>query len=145
MGYRLATLVAAALALALPAVGAADDLKGQDRILCTAVQATVCTTDGDCSIEAPWNLNIPQFIEINLKDKTASTTKASGENRSSPLANVSRDNGLIVIQGVEAGRAFSFVITEDTGFASIAVARQNLTVSVFGACTPMPSGAAAAK
>jgi hypothetical protein len=145
MGYRLASLVAAALALALPAVGAADDLKGQDRILCTAVQATVCTTDGDCSIEAPWNLNIPQFIEINLKDKTASTTKASGENRMTPLGTVSRDDGLIVIQGVEMGRAFSFVITEDTGFASIAVARQNLTVSVFGACTPMPSGAAAAK
>ncbi|HEX4439884.1 MAG TPA: hypothetical protein VH854_07415, partial [Thermoanaerobaculia bacterium] len=122
MGYRFASLVAAALALALPAVGAADDLKGQDRILCTAIQATVCTTDGDCSIEAPWNLNIPQFIEINLKDKTASTTKASGENRMTPLGTVSREDGLIVIQGVEMGRAFSFVITEDTGFASIAVA-----------------------
>jgi hypothetical protein len=144
MRYRFAALAAAVLALALPAAGGADDLKGQDRILCTAVQATVCTTDGDCSIEAPWNLNIPQFIEINLKDKTASTTKASGENRSSPLATVSRDDGLIVIQGVEAGRAFSFVITEETGFASIAVARQNLTVSVFGACTPMQGAAAAA-
>ena len=145
MKYRLASLGAVALAVALPAAGRADDLKGQDRILCTAVQATVCTTDGDCTIEAPWNLNIPQFIEVNLKDKTASTTKASGENRSSALSNVSRDDGLIVIQGVEAGRAFSFVITEDTGFASIAVARQNLTVSVFGACTPMPAAATAAK
>jgi hypothetical protein len=145
MRYRLATLGAAALALALPARGGADDLKGQDRILCTVVQATVCTTDGDCSIEAPWNLNIPQFIEINLKDKTASTTKASGENRASSLGHVSREDGLIVLQGVEAGRAFSFVITEDTGFASMAVARQGLTVSAFGACTPMPSAAAAAK
>jgi hypothetical protein len=145
MRYRLASLGAVVLAVALPAAGAADDLKGQDRILCTSVQATVCTTDGDCTIETPWNLNIPQFIEINLKDKTASTTKASGENRSSPLSNVSRADGLIVIQGFEAGRAFSFVITEDTGFAAIAVARQNLTVSVFGACTPMPAAAAASK
>jgi hypothetical protein len=145
MRYRLASLGAAVLALALPAVGAADDLKGQDRILCTAVQATVCTTDGDCTIQAPWNLNIPQFIEINLKDKTASTTAASGENRSSPLGTVSRADGLIVIQGVEAGRAFSFVITEDTGFASIAVARQTLTVSVFGACTPLQGAAGAGK
>ena len=145
MRYRLASLGAAALALAVPAAGAADDLKGQDRILCTAVQATVCTTDGDCTIETPWNLNIPQFIEVNLKDKTAATTKASGENRMSPLTTVSRADGLIVLQGVEAGRAFSFVITEDTGFASIAVARQNLTVSVFGACTPMPAATSAAK
>jgi hypothetical protein len=145
MRYRLASIAATALALALPAWAAADDLKGQDRILCTAVQATVCTTDGDCTIEAPWNLNIPQFIEVNLKDKTASTTRASGENRSSPLSTVSREDGLIVIQGVEAARAFSFVITEDTGFASIAVARQNLTVSVFGACTPIQGAATSAK
>jgi len=145
MKKRFGILVAAGAAMALAAAVRGDDLKGQDRILCTAVQATVCTTDGDCTIEAPWNLNIPQFIEINLKDKTASTTKASGENRSSPLSTVNRADGLIVIQGVEAGRAFSFVITEDTGFASIAVARQNLTVSVFGACTPMQGAAAAAK
>jgi len=144
MRTRVGILAAGVAALALSASASGDDLKGQDRILCTAVQATVCTTDGDCSIEAPWNLNIPQFIEINLKDKTASTTKASGENRSSPLSTVTREEGLIVIQGVEAGRAFSFVITEDTGFASIAVARQSVTVSVFGACTPMQGGAAAA-
>ena len=145
MRTRVGILAAGVAALALSASASGDDLKGQDRILCTAVQATVCTTDGDCSIEAPWNLNIPQFIEINLKDKTASTTKASGENRSSPLSTVTREEGLIVIQGVEAGRAFSFVITEDTGFASIAVARQSVTVSVFGACTPMQGAATAAK
>jgi len=145
MRYRFATLAAAALALAFAARGRADDLKGQDRILCTSVQATVCTTDGDCTIETPWNLNIPQFIEINLKDKTVSTTKASGENRSTPIRTLVREDGLIVIQGLEMGRAFSFVITEDTGFASIAVARQNLTVSVFGACTPMAAPAQAAK
>jgi hypothetical protein len=145
MRTRVGILAAGVAALALSASASGDDLKGQDRILCTAVQATVCTTDGDCSIEAPWNLNIPQFIEINLKDKTASTTKASGENRMTPLLHVTRDDGLIVLQGFEMGRAFSFVITEETGFASIAVARQNLTVSVFGACTPMPSGAAPAK
>jgi hypothetical protein len=39
------------------------------------------------------------------------------------------------------GRAFSFVIVEKTGMASIAVAREGMTVSVFGACTPMPAPA----
>ena len=89
---------------------------------------------------APWNLNIPQFIEIDLAGKMLSTTKASGENRSTPIRSLLREDGNIYLQGVEGGRAFSFVITEATGMASIAVAREDVTVSVFGVCTPLPAG-----
>ena len=136
MKKRLWTLsvAAALLALALPA--AADDLAGQQFLLCAAVQATLCTSDGECTTEPPWNLNIPQFVEVNLVDKMLSTTKASGENRTTPIRTLLREGGQIFLQGVEGGRAFSFVIEEKTGMASIAVAREGKTVSVFGACTP---------
>lgn len=136
----LSGLVVALVVLAAPRAAAADDLTGEEVFLCTAVQATLCTDDGECTTEPPWNLNIPQFIEVNLKDKKLSTTKASGENRSTPIKNLQREDGQIFLQGVETGRAFSFVITEATGMASIAVAREGKTVSVFGACTPMPAG-----
>lgn len=139
---RLKGLFPVLLVLALPAAAAADDLSGEPMILCTAVQVTLCTDDGTCIAENPWNLNVPQFIEINLKDKRMSTTKASGENRSTPIRTLEREGGQIFLQGVEAGRAFSFVIDEKTGLASIAVAREGKTVSVFGACTPMPAPAA---
>jgi hypothetical protein len=125
------------LALALPAAAVADDVTGAQAILCTAVQVTLCTDDGDCAVENPWTLNVPQFIEINFKDKRMSTTKASGENRSTPIRTLEREGGEIFLQGIEAGRAFSFVIEEKTGMASIAVAREGKTVSVFGACTPL--------
>jgi hypothetical protein len=140
MIQRFQSLVLVIAALALPAVLAADDVSGQQALLCTAVQATLCTDDGDCVIDNPAELNIPQFLELNLKDKTISTTKASGENRSTPIRTLLRENGLIILQGVEMGRAFSFVITEKTGLLSAAVARDAKTVSVFGACTPMPAG-----
>jgi hypothetical protein len=116
---------------------AADDLTGHDLLLCTAVEATVCKAHGECSSEAPWDLNVPQFLQVDLKDRTVSTTRASGENRMTPIKTLVREEGLIFIQGIEAGRAFSFVIQEGTGMASIAVARDQLTVSVFGACTPI--------
>lgn len=136
MRKRTVALAFALAAATLPA--AADDLTGQDSILCTAVAATRCLESGGCTSEAPWNLNIPQFIEVNLKDRTFSTTKASGENRATPIRSLSREDGLLVLQGVEAGRAFSFVIDEESGMASVAVARDGMTVSIFGACTPMP-------
>jgi len=117
----------------------ADDLTGKQQFLCSALQVTGCVMDGECVISSASDWNIPQFIEIDLAGKTMSTTRASGENRSTPVQHLDRGNGLIVLQGHEAGRAFSFVITEATGSASVAVARDGVTVSVFAACTPVPN------
>lgn len=139
MRRRLETLALVLVGLAAAAVVAADDLTGEQLLLCTPVQVTVCTDDGECVIDNPWNLNIPQFVEVNLKEKKLSTTRASRENRATPIRTVLRENGHIYLQGIEAGRAFSFVITEETGMVSIAVARGDKTVSIFGACTPMPA------
>jgi hypothetical protein len=136
MRKRIAALALGFFAASLPA--AADDLTGQERLLCSAAQATRCLETGGCTTEAPWTLNIPQFIEVNLKDRNFSTTRASGENRMTPIRSLTREEGLIILQGIEAGRAFSFVIHEESGMASVAVARDGLTVSIFGACTPMP-------
>lgn len=46
-----------------------------------------------------------------------------------------RVEGLIYLQGIEGGRAFSFVIHEATGRLAAAIARDGLAVTVFGACT----------
>ena len=139
MKNRVGLWLAVLLVTVLPSVASADDVKDAEAILCTAVQATVCWIDGDCEIGAPWNWNIPQFIEIDFKEKVLRTTRASGENRQTPFKNIEQEGGLIFLQGVERGRAFSFVIDENTGRASIAVAREGITVSVFGACTPLTS------
>jgi hypothetical protein len=130
-------LAAAGLLALAPSLCRADSLTGANKILCTAVQATVCTLD-DCEMGSPWDYNVPQFIEIDFTQKTLSTTKASGQSRSSPFKNLQREDGAIFLQGVEKGRAFSFVIEEASGDLSAAVARKGLTVSVFGACTPVP-------
>lgn len=115
----------------------ADDVRGASRFLCTAAEVTACFALGECVSLPPWELNVPQFIEIDLTEKVLATTAASGLNRSTPIKNLERVDGLIVLQGFEMGRAFSFVITEATGRASIAVAREDLAVTVFGACTPL--------
>ena len=116
---------------------AADDVTGATKLLCTSVQATSCNSEGDCSTDLPWTFNVPQFIEIDLDAKRLSTTKASDENRQSPIGSVIRADGLLVIQGLELGRAYSFVINEKSGRIAATVARDGVTVSVFGACTPL--------
>ena len=131
-------LIVVALTVA-PTLIRADDLSKQDLLLCTAVTAMHCTEDGDCIVDVPWQLNIPQFLQVNLKDKVLSTTKASGENRTTPIKSLTREGGTIYLQGLEGGRAFSFVINEETGQMAAGVATDGKVVSVFGACTPLAS------
>ncbi len=127
-------------ALAVPAAASADDLTGAQSLLCTPLEVSVCTEDTDCVVSNALDLNLPQFLEIDLKGKRMATTKASGEDRSTPIRTLERENGMIYIQGIESGRAFSFVISESTGLLSVAVARDGKAVSVFGACTPLSAG-----
>jgi hypothetical protein len=113
----------------------ADDVTGANRLLCSSGQLAVCFDDGECDHAPPAALNVPAFIEVDLAKKQLSTTPASGENRVSPIRNLERTDGRIVIQGVEGGRAFSFLIDEQTGALTAAVARNGIGVVVFGNCT----------
>jgi len=136
-------LMALAVLLAVPGASVwADDLTGSTRFLCAAVQATKCLEGGECEIDVPWNLNIPEFIEIDLDSRRLSTTKASGQNRATTIEHMSRRDGTIVLQGFEMGRAFSFVIAEQTGRATVAVATGGRAVAVFAACTPLMGASA---
>ena len=82
-----------------------------------------------------WELGVPEFVVVDLKTKSISTTKASDRERSTTFSNPIKEDGKIVFQGFEGGRAFSFVIHEATGYMSVAVTRDGMVVSAFGACT----------
>jgi hypothetical protein len=43
--------------------------------------------------------------------------------------------GSLCLQGIEGARAFSFVIDESTGSLTASIARDGISVNVFGACT----------
>lgn len=122
--------------LIAPAAVLADDLTGVKRFVCAPVQVNICYEDGSCVAALPWDVNVPQFLEIDLKQKRIGTTEASGQNRVTPIQSMSEEGDAIFLQGVENGRAFSFVINKSSGIMSVAVAREYLTVTGFGACTP---------
>jgi hypothetical protein len=126
----------AATILGTPAMLLADDLRGTNRFLCTAIQATACFVDGDCVMDVPANLNVPQFIVVDLKARSLATTKASGQNRATAVEHLRRENGTVVLQGFERERAFSIVIHEESGELSAAVAQDGRAVAIFGSCTP---------
>jgi hypothetical protein len=128
-------LLIAGLGLAVSATVAAEDVTGVTRMICASGQAQICLETGECYAATPFELSVPDFVIIDTKRGMISTTKASGLNRSTEFTKSERKEGLIHLQGVEGGRAFSFVIHEATGRMTVAIARDGLSVTVFGACT----------
>lgn len=140
MSKRVLTLcgLAVALLVAVTPTAVADDLTGANRLLCSVVTVSRCYVDG-CMDDTPDGALVPQFVVIDLGAKVVSTTPASGQNRSTPIESVRRQGGLVVLQGLENGRAFSFVIAEKSGNATVAIAREDLVLAVSAACTVAPA------
>jgi hypothetical protein len=131
-------LLACCLTVFLAASGIhADDVTDADSILCTAMRVHECTASGGCQGGLPWDYNLPTFVEIDLRNQEMRTTEASGENRSTPIKNLEREDGFVYLQGVENGRAFSAVIATEPGLATFSIAADGLSLVVFGACTPV--------
>ena len=116
----------------------ADDLTGHDRFLCTIGDVTMCDRDWECETGSPSRFNVPDFIEFDLDAGLLKTTEASHENRQTPILHPTREDGLIVLQGLEMGRAFSFNIDEATGVLTASAATPGVFFGAFGVCTPMP-------
>jgi len=133
MTYKIAAFVLALL-FALPVAG--DVLKDTDRMLCVPGPVSHCIADEGCNSGLPEDENIPDFIEVDLKHKTLAATRASGEDRSTPIKSQERTAGYIYLHGVENGRVFSMVISENTGDLTFVVAADGETATMFGACTP---------
>jgi hypothetical protein len=127
--------VVASVGLLASSVALADNLEGADRLLCAPEQIKICVEDADCYPAHASELGVPDFILVDLKNKKLQTTKASDQTRTTAFSTMTRNAGKIYLQGIENGRAFSFVIDEATGRMTVAVSRDGVAVSAFGACT----------
>jgi hypothetical protein len=115
----------------------ADNVTDEDRLLCSIVEVNFCAPSGPCEQGPPWVWNVPEFIEIDLVDKELRTTPASGRNRKTPIRNVGREDGNLVLSGVEQGRSYVFSIREATGGLTVTVAAWASGGVGFGTCTPL--------
>ena len=127
--------VVASVGLLASGAALADNLEGADRRLCAPEQIMICVEEADCYPAHGSDLGVPDFLVIDLKNKKLQTTKASEQTRTTAFSNMIRTGGKIFLQGIENGRAFSFLINEATGSLTVAVSRDGVAVAAFGSCT----------
>ena len=113
----------------------AQGIGDADPLICAPIKAVLCEAGASCLEGDERTLNIPSFVRISLADKTLWGTRPNGESLQTVIVSSTRDEGVLLLQGVENGRAWSMAITEATGRMVLTASGDDVAFVVFGACT----------
>jgi hypothetical protein len=129
----------AGLMLASTAIFAAD-FDGSKPMLCASLDILECVDGRDCDMVAAEDVDAPQFITVDLKNKALKLDR-SGRPQSTELRNQENLNGRLVVQGVgtETGLGWTFSVDQETGRFVVSSSGDEVAFIIFGACTLLPS------
>jgi len=136
MNKIIVVILALLLINCLPAQVLAGDFDGSKPLLCAVIETIECSPDRKCLRGEAENIDMPQFLKINFKEKAISGTREDGEVRTTKIKNTERIDGKLILQGIQNGKAWTMVIAEATGKATITASDDQVGFVVFGACTP---------
>ena len=128
-GLSLTTLLLSSTLLA-------DDLTDSNSLVCYGWSASVCSIEGECENTAPWQLDMPDFLRLDLRARIVTSTETAPEERVTEIQTLVRENGTIVLQGRQGERAFSWLIVEATGEGTLTMSTPGEGITVFTLCTP---------
>jgi len=136
LGMALFCLVASS-----PSVAGVFD--GSKPLYCALMDTVQCLPGGECQELEAEDVNLPDFLVIDFKKKTITTTKEGGMQRSSTIENRELIDGKLIVQGAEDGvegvrdgLGWSIAINESTGKMVLTGSGDDIAFVVFGACTP---------
>lgn len=103
-------------------------------LVCSIARGVECNGNLDCAPPTD-RTNAPTFIHVDPEKKVV-TLLAPAKRRGevTRIQAMDRSGGLLTLSGVEAGRGWSLVITEETGNMTLTVADPDAAFVVFGRC-----------
>ena len=131
MRALLASSILVGMALSLsPVMAGAAPLDGSAPILCAINSVTECD-DGSCERITAEESRIPSFVRIDVPKKVLSSVDGA---RTSPITQVQRTGGRIMVQGMQNLRIWGAVINEQTGQMSAVIGEDDGAFVIAGAC-----------
>ena len=83
------------------------------------------------------SVDAPQFIRLDFEQKLDRATRLGGEERTAKIESMTREEGKLILQGVQLGLGWSMVITQESGAMVLIAAGEQVAFVIFGACTPL--------
>jgi hypothetical protein len=118
----------------LPSQVFAGDFDGSKSLLCAIIEIYDCGAESECEKATPEEVNAPRFFKIDFKQKKISGTLESGQQRTTQIMGMVRDDGKLILQGVDQGRGWSAVISEVNGKVTLSGTGDQVVFAVFSAC-----------
>ncbi len=121
---------------------AAGDFDGSKELLCAVMDITECVPGGKCFQVTAEEVGIPNFLRTDFNQKKLSATFADGSKKISPIVNLEKIDGKLILQGAEDGiegvrdgLGWSLAIDEDNGKMVLTASGEAVAFVMFGACT----------
>ncbi|HUK81300.1 MAG TPA: hypothetical protein VLZ12_01575 [Verrucomicrobiae bacterium] len=114
----------------------AGDFDGSKPLICSVIQTVACPRDDEISKGTAEDVNLPQFFFIDFDKKLVTGKTAEGEVRETKIESIKHEDGKLILQGVQRGKAWSAVISEQTGRTTLVGANEEAGFVIFAACTP---------
>jgi hypothetical protein len=138
----LKTKIGAILLLAIwltPMMAFAGDFDGSKPLLCATTEAYECDAGQSCKKVPIADINLPQFLRIDFKQKHISGTREDGETKTTAINNMAKLPDRLIMQGMQNGLAWGLIITEPQGKMTLTASGPQTGFAAFGACTPYPA------
>jgi hypothetical protein len=127
----LRAIVVLAVAVVPPVPVSAAPLDGSVPMLCALNSVIECSRRGDCERSNPEEAGIPPIIRVNVPQRQLSSIDGA---RTSPITNVQRNNGQLMIQGMQNERVWGAVIDEASGRMSATAGEADGAFVLIGTC-----------
>ena len=115
----------------LPSAVLGAPLDGSAPMLCALNSVMECTRKGDCERINAEDAGIPPFIRVNVPQRQLGSLDGA---RTSPIVNVQRANGSLMLQGMQNERVWGVVIDEETGRMSATAVEAEGAFVLIGTC-----------
>ncbi len=115
----------------------AASFDGSEPLLCASVEAYDCGAGGECFKGTAEGINAPQFIRLDFEQKLTRATRLGGEERTAKIESITREEGKLILQGVQMGLGWSMTIAQESGAMALTATGEQVVFVIFGACTPL--------
>ena len=115
----------------IPAMAMTEEIP--KTMLCSVLKTVDCPMGEKCWRGSAKDLNFPQFVTLNFAEKIISGKLHDGQNKTATIDKITRDDGKIILQGMEK-RPWNLTLLEATGEFSASATDENKVLGIFGAC-----------
>ncbi len=108
---------------------------GSENLICAFMYSFECHPDRDCKEGTSDDVVIADFVRIDFESKVMVLLDEERRGETTQISRIEKLDNRLILQGVEAGRAWSLSIDHGTGDLVLSISGEGTGFVVFGECT----------